>query len=389
MGIYTEYLDSKLDFNGLSKERKKQLRRISKLRGKRDVLVYAANLNANGAPISVCYDDLLPFNDQLANLNGDKIDVVIETPGGSGEVVEDIVRLLRGKYKEVAIIVPGWAKSAGTLMAMAGDEILMEPVSGLGPIDAQLSWQGKVFSAHALLEGMDKIKEEVATEGLSKAYIPILQAISPGELQSAQNALDFAKELVTKWLADYKFKNWDKHSSNGNPVTLEEKRIRAEEIATQLCDHGRWLTHGRSIKLDDFEKMKLKITDYSLDSDLADAIRRYYTLVKMTFDAGFYKIFETPISQIYKMQNPAANIPTPQQNQNQQDAGKAVLETTCTICKTIIKIQANLGEKQPLDVGNLAFPSDNKLKCPKCGAESDITNLRIQVEAMAKKPIVS
>lgn len=78
-------------------------------------------------------------------------------------------------------------------MTMAADEILMGTASALGPIDAQLTWQGKVFSADALLEGLDKIKDEVAkTNILNKAYIPILQGISPGEIQSARNALKFA-----------------------------------------------------------------------------------------------------------------------------------------------------------------------------------------------------
>ena len=83
---------------------------------------------------------------------------------------------------------------------MAADEILMGTTSALGPIDVQLTWQGKRFSADAFLEGMNKIKKEVTETGiLNKAYIPILQGISPGEIQSAVNALDFSKRLVTDW----------------------------------------------------------------------------------------------------------------------------------------------------------------------------------------------
>jgi len=174
MGIYTEYLDSNFDFLALTAERKKQLKRISEIRD-RAVLVFAADLTKGNAPISISFPDLLPIKDQLSNINGDAIDLILETPGGQGEVAEDIVRLLRDKFKSVGVIIPGWAKSAGTLIAMAGDEILMEPASAIGPIDAQLSWQGKVFSAEALLEGMKKIKKEVTSTGvLNKAYIPML-----------------------------------------------------------------------------------------------------------------------------------------------------------------------------------------------------------------------
>ena len=232
MGVYSEYLDKGLSFPELTAERKKQLKLISELRGNRDVLVYAADFNKRTDAISINYADLLPISDQLSNLGGNKIDLIIETPGGSGEVAEDIVRLLRDKYDEVGIIIPGWAKSAGTIIAMSGDEILMGQISALGPIDAQLNWQGKHFSAHALLEGLEKIKKEIEKTGvLNKAYVPILQGISPGEIENAQNALDFAKKLVEKWLVKHKFKNWDIHLSNQKPVTTEEKELRAKRIA--------------------------------------------------------------------------------------------------------------------------------------------------------------
>ena len=164
-------------------------------------------------------------------------------------------------------------------------------------------WQGKTFSAHALLEGMNKIKKEVTETGsLNRAYVPILQNISPGELQHAENAFDFARDLVTDWLNRYKFKDWTTHSSTGQPVTPAERLERAQQIAEQLRDHGKWKTHGRSIKIDDLRAMKLKITDYSEDPALADAIRRYYTLLQMTFASNIFKIFETFKSQIVRFE---------------------------------------------------------------------------------------
>jgi serine dehydrogenase proteinase len=389
MGIYSEYLDRQLNMQQLTAERKRQLRRISENRGGRDILVCAADLTEvkteARAPISIIYSDLLPISDQLANLRGTSLDLILETPGGSGEIAEDIVRLIRGRYDDVAVIIPGCAKSAGTIMAMAADEILMEPMSALGPIDAQLTWQGKVFSAGALLEGLEKIKAEVQQTGaLNRAYIPILQGISPGEIQRAENAQNFAKVLVTDWLTRYKFRNWVRHSSNGNEVTAEERRRRAEEIATLLTDHGRWLTHGRSIKLDDLEKMRLRITDYSQNAVLADAIRRYYTLLQMTFTTNIYKVFETPTSQIYRFLQ--QNIPPPQR---QGEADVAIVENVCVKCNTKNRVQANLGKKAPLQEGCLAFPANNKLPCTGCGVEIDLSEMRRQIEAQSKKLVVT
>jgi hypothetical protein len=384
MGAYSEYLERQLDFRELNRERKVQLARIASLRGGRDVLVYAADLNKGDAPISMSYADILPIQDQLANLKGDALDLVLETPGGSGEVTEDIVRLLRSRYRHLAVIVPGWAKSAGTILAMAADEILMGPASALGPIDAQLSWQGKVFSADALLEGMEKIKEEVAATGvLNKAYIPMLQGISPGELQSAENALNFAKVLVTRWLARYKFSNWTHHSSTGDPVTDDEREARAQEIASELCDHRRWLVHGRSIKIDDLTKLRLVVTDLAVFGDLFDAVQRYHTLLQMTFATNIYKLFETPASQVMRFLGPPAPAP-------EQPVGNvAMIEVRCQKCGNASTLQANLGQASPLQPGRMPFPADNRFRCPGCGAETDLADLRRQIEAQSRKPVVA
>ena len=103
---------------------------------------------------------MLPFSDQLSNLKKDSIDIILETPGGFAEVVEDMVRLIRHRYEKVGIIVPGYCKSAGTIFAMAGDEIFMGPMSALGPIDAQIMFNNKRFSADAFLEGLEKSKKK-------------------------------------------------------------------------------------------------------------------------------------------------------------------------------------------------------------------------------------
>ena len=76
MGFYGDYLNQSLSFDQLSAERKKQLRRISELRGGRDVLVFAADLNKEIPLTSINYVDLLPISDQITNLRGTKLNLV-------------------------------------------------------------------------------------------------------------------------------------------------------------------------------------------------------------------------------------------------------------------------------------------------------------------------
>jgi hypothetical protein len=413
MGIYSEYLDKNLPFEELTVERKKQLARIAQVRG-RDILVYAAASNkaSQGAPVALDNSDLLPINDQLSNLNGKAIDVLLETGGGSGETAEDIVRILYLKYGSVAFIVPGMAKSAGTIMVMAGDEILMEPgSSSLGPIDAQIQWEGKVFSAEAFLKGLERIKEEVTKlNTLNRAYIPILQRISPGEIQNAENALSFAKELVTKWLQEHKFQKWNEHRTHnpGKPVTPEEKTQRAGEIADNLCNHSEWLSHGRSIKMTDLQSIGLEITDYSKNVELSDAIRRYHILLQMTFDStGIYKIIETPQSQIVRFalnqQIQLAGLPgifpvppgapaggrpgaQPIQLPIGQPTG-AMVQFACPKCRKVHMLQVDFDGEQPLQPGTERFPSNDILICNQCHTSNNLVALRRQVELQTKRKV--
>jgi len=382
LGIFSEYLEQNLDWPTLIDKRKEQLSTISRLRGGRAVITFAAALTKQ-APIMIDYDDRIHFFDQLSNLSGDKIDIILETPGGFAEVVEDLVEYTRNRFSEVAIIVPGYAKSAGTIMAMAGDEILMDSTSALGPIDAQISQNNKRFSAHAFLEGLEKIKQETASTGsLNRAYIPMLQLLSPGEIQEAENALAFSQALVTDWLSKYKFKFWETHSSTGLPVTEEEKKERAGQIARTLCNHGRWLTHGRSITIEDLTDMGLKITDYSKNAELAEAIRRYYILLKMSFDkTSIYKIYETQESQLYRF---AVPMGTPLLTQNPDHA---IIDIECNNCKTKSKIQANFKEGIPLEKGASIFPKDSIFICPICKNRIDISTIRGKLESQMKQRV--
>ena len=405
MGIYSEYLDQGPTLD-LVAERKKQLKRIAELRG-RDVLVYASDINKarQGAPVAIDNTDLLPIIDQISNLNGSAIDVILVTGGGSGETAEDIIRLLYDKYQSVAFIIPGMAKSAGTIMVMAGDEILMEPSSSLGPIDAQIQWEGKVFSAEAFLKGLKNIKEEATESGaLNRAYIPILQRISPGEIQSADNALMFAKVLVTNWLKEHKFKNWTIHRTNNpnTPVTSDQKEARAKEIADKLCDHSKWLSHGRSIKIPDLQSIGLEIRDYSKEADLADAIRRYHVLLQMTFEhTGIYKLVETPNSQINRfsaqvlMAPPgiAPQIPgIPTRGQLPANLGRnaptgAIINFRCPKCQMNHPLQADFEQQRPLQPNMERYPSNDILICSKCRSSHVLSGIRKQLELQAGRKV--
>lgn len=286
----------------------------------------------------------------------------------------------------MAFIVPGMAKSAGTIMVMGGDEILMDYMSALGPIDAQIQFESKQFSAEALIKGFEKIKQESEdTKSLNRAYIPLLQRILPGDLQHAQNALDFAQLLVTDWLSTYKFRSWSVHRTHdpGTTVTAEEKRIRAAKVAEDLCNHSRWKTHGRSIRLQDLHGLGVEVTDYGQDPSLADAIRRYHVLLRMTFDSGtVYKIIETPGSQILRfLLSPGVPVPAPAM------AEGIVAQVQCDRCKQTYNLQLDFDQPKPLQPGMTRYPANDILVCERCQNQINVANIRQQVEMQTKRRV--
>ena len=404
MGIYSGYLDQLLSTEQVATLRKEQLKRISEIRG-RAIFVYASDFVSpmkapKGVPVALDASDILPISDQLDNIVGRDIDVVLETPGGNGTVADDIVHSLRKRFDSVAFIVPGQAKSAGTIMVMSGDEILMDHRSAVGPIDAQITFEGKQFSADALLKGIKQIADESENaKSLNRAYIPILQRLSPGDLQNAQNALDFARFLVRDWLCEYKFKNWTHHRTHdpGTPVTDDQKMARARSVADALCDHGRWLSHGKSIRLEDLRSLGLEVTDYSTQPDLADAVARYHALLRITFDTStIYKIFETPTTQINRAFNmqPQGILPLVQAMQagdgasiNTQGGAGMMVDLVCPHCSQHVKIQADFETLKPLQTGCVRFPANDEIGCPKCQKSLQLGLIRQNIERQTSRKV--
>jgi ClpP class serine protease len=66
------------------------------------------------------------------------IDLLLHTPGGLVLASEQIAYALRDHPAKVTVIVPHYAMSGGTLIALAADEIRMDPAAVLGPVDPQL-----------------------------------------------------------------------------------------------------------------------------------------------------------------------------------------------------------------------------------------------------------
>jgi len=387
----SEYIEKRMSAKDMESE---LLRLIGLYNKTRDtfLFVYAAAIGKPIPDIALTMDDYYIICDMLKDTKSDKLDFMIETPGGSAVAAEEIVRFIRDNFRYNAFVVSGEAKSAGTILVLSGDEILMTTGGSLGPIDAQVKIGRSAISAYDYNEWINQKREEAERVGkLNPLDATMVAQISPGELKLIYHALKFAEDLVVEWLPKYKFKNWDFTETRKLPVTEELKKQRAEEIANELMNHAKWRTHGRCIKRDDLEGIGLQITKVDDNSELADIIYRIQTICRLLYTTTTsYKIFATEKEKIFKQ---AALIGAPPKIPVGQEPEVAEADLTCQKCGKKHKIYAKLKPDPKIDEnfkdkGITPFPSDNKLICD-CGFEFDLSGLRNEIEAQSGKKIIA
>ena len=66
-----------------------------------------------------------------------EIDLVLVSFGGDAHITYKVLLELRARCRWLRVIVPDFAKSAATLIALGSDEIYMGPAAELGPFDEQ------------------------------------------------------------------------------------------------------------------------------------------------------------------------------------------------------------------------------------------------------------
>lgn len=390
MSLLGEYIARGLTAADLEQELLKLIGAYNKYRGTY-LLVYAAAISKQIPAASLSMDDYQIVYDLLKNAESKKCDLYLETPGGSGEAAEEIVRFLRTKFENVDFIISGESKSAGTLMVLSANEILMTHSGSLGPLDAQIKIGRSPQSAYDYMDWIKTKRKEAQKVGKLNPFDATMVAqISPGELNGVNNALNFAKDLVIEWLPKYKFKNWNLTETRKITVTPKMKKQRARQIVNDLVDHNKWRSHGRSIKISDLEAIGLKIQVADSDPKLSDIVYRIQTVIKLLFSTtNNFKIMATQEEKIFVHANPAG---TPPKIQPQQ-AEVARLDVECPNCGQILKIYARFIQNPKIDVdlkkeGYLPFPNNNKIKCS-CGFEIDIIGLRNDLETKVGKKVIN
>ena len=251
--------------------RRKYLKELADFTG-RDVILYCTAYTtpqANGVPadaLSIITGDVQGFMTALHKMENDKLDIVIHSPGGSVEAVDQIMSYLRTKYSHIRAIVPQNAMSAASMMACACDEIIMGKHSAIGPIDPQITFpmsNGQVCTApaYSLISEFHKAKTDIlGNSQTAPIWIPKLTTWPAGILDVCEKHIKLAKEKVALWLKSYMF------------MDEENSETISHDIAEWLGNDENHLTHGHPISIKEAEEHGLKVRSLESDQNLQDKV---------------------------------------------------------------------------------------------------------------------
>lgn len=393
MGLFNEYLAKKLGPLELEAELKRLIIEYNKIRETYLFIYYSAS-EKQIPETQLMMADYYVIHDFLNGKHYDKLDILLQTPGGSGEAVEDIARTIHNRSDHVSFVITGEAKSAGTILALSGHEILMTETGSLGPIDAQVTLGRSRISAFDYVEWVKEKRQEAQDKKILNHFdATIIAQITPGELAGVLHSLKFAEDLVVGWLPKYKFRDWDKTEGKHTVVTQEMKEARAREVVEQLINHGRWRSHGRSIKIEDLESL-LRIQKIDDEPKLADIVYRIHIALRLLCDTtSIFKIFMTADDKLARQATAAPSGPFPIPLPSPKDISLIRTKQKCPKCGSLHKIYVKTkpdpkAEEQANNDGYSPFPKDGKIMCT-CGQQIDMMGLKNQLEARMGLKIIT
>lgn len=185
------------------------------------------HLNGTIAEESWFDDDVTPkiFQDELNAGNGD-VTVWINSPGGDCVAAAQIYNMLKEYNGNVTIKIDGIAASAASVIAMAGNTVLMSPVSMLMIHNPATFAFGDAGEMQKAIEMLDEVKESIINAyqlrtGMSRAKI--------SHLMDSETWMNAYKAVELGFADDILFRNVDEKDDEDDEEELELGTEETEE----------------------------------------------------------------------------------------------------------------------------------------------------------------
>jgi len=271
-------------FQAARYQRQELIKQIQE-RTRRRLICYVAGIRT-----LIDRDDTLGFMDLLHNVvAGHNIDLLLHTGGGDIDAAEKLISMVHNRVgdAELRVIVPDFAKSAGTLMAIGADKILMSDTSELGPIDPQIVLRDDhgnyiTHSVQSYLDAYYSHCEALRNDPSDAVARVMLGNLNPATVKLFEAWRDRAKKFAEEQLRLGMFRR-----SSG----LFTK------IAAELTDTKTWLSHGQPIGWQTASNMGLIIEFVDPASEEWQSYWQLYCLQRLAV-GDRQKLFESDYASL-------------------------------------------------------------------------------------------
>lgn len=227
-------------------------------------------------------EDVMFFVDMIHNVPmGSSIDLMLHTPGGDVDAAEKLIELVRNRKGDGSfrVIIPDRAKSAGTLIALGADRIMMSDTSELGTIDPQ--YVARDANGNAVhLSVFDYISSyETFAEQLRK---------DPNDPVARAMFEKFDPAVLNK------FKQVKSRAQTFGENQLKRQGKNYTAIVAQLMDTKTYPSHGQMIGALHAKQMGLQVDALPMDDELWQALWQLYCHYRLALaQPEVTKIFES------------------------------------------------------------------------------------------------
>jgi hypothetical protein len=254
------------------------LQKLSEKRGGRNVLFYASGFlqKPQAAPIfqQIAFEDINGFMSTMYQMDwSTELTLMLHTPGGITNATETIVEYLHQKFSNIEVIIPTYAMSAGTMISLASNKVIMGRQSQLGPIDPQMPGPGRTISARAVKDQFKLAKTEISSDRSQAAvWAPVLQSLGPSLYTEAKDALDYGQTMVARWLESRMFASYD------------DRQAKAARVAEYFNHSENHKSHGRRIDRVEAAREGVLVEELESDKELQDIVLTNYHLATLIFE---------------------------------------------------------------------------------------------------------
>ncbi|MDR3543650.1 MAG: peptidase [Desulfosporosinus sp.] len=240
-----------------AEERISLIERLEQLRDSK-VLVYYSHTPLNDTII-------VPLYKQLKEIGHTKrIDLFLHSYGGAVDTPYKVVTLIREFCDQFAVIVPFAAKSAASMLVLGADEVVMGPISELGPIDPLVIhpvYKDILVPVQAVWHCLDYLQRSIINssdpEVASFMVTPLINKLDPWLIGDYEKTIKASQQYAETLLSNY---------------MLKDDLGRVANV-TQALTEG-YYSHGYPIGRREAKELGLKVTD--AHGELWDVIWKLY-----------------------------------------------------------------------------------------------------------------